>query len=654
MSDTALRSDHINYLIFRYLQEAGFQDSATSLYKEWYRAEDLRDPESFPFASSVKQHELIRIVQDGIFFDQMQARVASSKRKYTLVQPMFEFKAPIKQRTMSKVSSRRQSTTPSNQDEFPLPPPKRSRQSEPVSEVVTNGDAMDVDEQQEEEEENDDDDEEDEEEGNITLQSDQDQSESHITQEIPPIETKTVATQTEKVKSNDESTLYLSLEDMPSANILHAHKNQNIGDILLGGEGVVKLFHWNMNNSDKLDPKMVSSRAFFHMEADDIVTAMASNKAGEMICAIRSRTKNGVMEDDCSYRNILLHFDYNGVQEHLGVSVDDIITCLTLSGDHGLKDSRKGYYIVGTNGTDSLISFTDADFERSDVHAILPDTVIVDMLELGGLSEPNSVAICGQNKVSIWQVPMDNDSSRIDPDNRYRSQAFIERHMQSFDHPVDFLRYHASADILFCVSVSTCIIDTLVYKDDSWTVGTRNDLRDWGCERICDLVKYPLKAGDGSDKYESLFAVACVTSQNMGYDDSGVIYLCKHDEKGLATRIATLQMAPHQLPLVLAFSDPVQSGSDDKSINYLASASDEAVCVWEISQLEKGSVGSMNYSPKTVLDWRASASEWYQSDDNNLPDDSDSNTVPKLCWMDAGHLALCSRGNVSGSFILIH
>jgi transducin (beta)-like 1 len=65
-----LSSNVMNYLVWRYLQEAGFAMAATWLGREWHR-----DPDRImPFAKQVKHHQLIHMVQDALFVDDVRSR----------------------------------------------------------------------------------------------------------------------------------------------------------------------------------------------------------------------------------------------------------------------------------------------------------------------------------------------------------------------------------------------------------------------------------------------------------------------------------------------------------------------------------------------------------------------------------------------------
>lgn len=86
MGDGALGSDHINYLILRYLQESGHENAAKALLsQDWSRPDEYRDPEKLPFAPKVKQYDLVNIIQDGLFHDQLQAQVTKQPQRFDLI-----------------------------------------------------------------------------------------------------------------------------------------------------------------------------------------------------------------------------------------------------------------------------------------------------------------------------------------------------------------------------------------------------------------------------------------------------------------------------------------------------------------------------------------------------------------------------------------
>ncbi|KAJ5762175.1 uncharacterized protein N7511_005557 [Penicillium nucicola] len=68
MAQPDLTSHHVNYLIWRYLQESGHGDAAVSLQRAWYP-----DPQTLPFAPYIKTHALVSLVQKGLQYHELQS-----------------------------------------------------------------------------------------------------------------------------------------------------------------------------------------------------------------------------------------------------------------------------------------------------------------------------------------------------------------------------------------------------------------------------------------------------------------------------------------------------------------------------------------------------------------------------------------------------
>lgn len=77
MTVEMLSSNVVNYLVWRYLQEAGYGNAALQLSRCWNR-----DPEILPFAKNVSQHTLINLLQDGLWFDKLQAEAGNGQHRY--------------------------------------------------------------------------------------------------------------------------------------------------------------------------------------------------------------------------------------------------------------------------------------------------------------------------------------------------------------------------------------------------------------------------------------------------------------------------------------------------------------------------------------------------------------------------------------------
>ena len=158
MASGALCSDHVNYLILRYLQEAGHENAAIAFWRDWHRLPEFKDPENYPFAPVVRRGELVNVIQDGLQHDELIARVKKNERKFhftsVTTREALERRgdgAAVENGVVGSrpgSSGKRKGARPLGMpppDEFPTPAPKRQRRSEGSEGVQLNGDAMDVD-----------------------------------------------------------------------------------------------------------------------------------------------------------------------------------------------------------------------------------------------------------------------------------------------------------------------------------------------------------------------------------------------------------------------------------------------------------------------------------------------------------------------------
>ncbi|EME87796.1 uncharacterized protein MYCFIDRAFT_205799 [Pseudocercospora fijiensis CIRAD86] len=152
MAAAVLHSDHVNLLVFRYLQESGFESAAVAFVKDWHRPSIFRDPEHLPFAHQVHRNELISLIQTGLYHDELSERVRKAGRRFrwSLIDARASLEGSERHELLDNgadtrpTSSGRRKERPLMRDEFPTPVPKRQRRSE-GSETHVNGDAMDVD-----------------------------------------------------------------------------------------------------------------------------------------------------------------------------------------------------------------------------------------------------------------------------------------------------------------------------------------------------------------------------------------------------------------------------------------------------------------------------------------------------------------------------
>ncbi|USP81124.1 hypothetical protein yc1106_08398 [Curvularia clavata] len=147
MAET-LSSNAINYLVWRYLQEAGFGNAALHLSRCW-----IRDPDTLPFASNIEPHALVRLVQDGMCFDQLRAEACNTAPRYRFGtdhgRPYTRNGSLL---TLDKGIPAHELATEAN-GAIQEPPPKKTLKRkkakttngvEPRPEPQVNGDAMDI------------------------------------------------------------------------------------------------------------------------------------------------------------------------------------------------------------------------------------------------------------------------------------------------------------------------------------------------------------------------------------------------------------------------------------------------------------------------------------------------------------------------------
>lgn len=245
MGDGALGSDHVNYLILRYLQESGHGNAAKALYQDWNRADEYRDPEKLPFASVVKPHELVSIIQDGLFHDQLHATVTNQSRRFGILDDALSRPSSAHQtapdarpQPNAQPSSRRRSSfaraNDGDGDNFPTPAAKRTRRSN-ASDAHVNGDDMEVDKTHEDAE-------------SVSAPAETETAQSDVEPAVPDegpaIETISAATQTEKKSRTKTETMYWTL-DKPDSSILHTMWNPNpamTSRLLTVGESLCRFY----------------------------------------------------------------------------------------------------------------------------------------------------------------------------------------------------------------------------------------------------------------------------------------------------------------------------------------------------------------------------------------------------------------------------
>jgi transducin (beta)-like 1 len=69
-------SDRVNFLIWRYLLEGNYRETAAKFQKEWHVKEPHRQ---FEFAPHVQGHALISVINRGLIYNSLERQHATSQ-----------------------------------------------------------------------------------------------------------------------------------------------------------------------------------------------------------------------------------------------------------------------------------------------------------------------------------------------------------------------------------------------------------------------------------------------------------------------------------------------------------------------------------------------------------------------------------------------
>ncbi|KAJ5934961.1 hypothetical protein N7466_004508 [Penicillium verhagenii] len=86
MAQPDLTSHHVNYLIWRYLQESGHGEAAVSLQRAWYP-----EPQTLPFARHIQTHALVSLVQKGLQYHELESSIDKEGNPITFTPTDFFF-----------------------------------------------------------------------------------------------------------------------------------------------------------------------------------------------------------------------------------------------------------------------------------------------------------------------------------------------------------------------------------------------------------------------------------------------------------------------------------------------------------------------------------------------------------------------------------
>lgn len=232
----SLSSDHVNYLILRYLQEAGHGKAAEELYRSWNRPYECRDPEDYTFARTVHRNDLISLIQDGLVYDELLASAAQGQKRYAFVNP--ELSAHDEGFVDGERQSSKRVPIHAPADDFPTPAAKRQRLSH-GSEAQMNGDTSEADADGEEVDE---------------MEVEDEEVEPVEVERYDSMDVATQTTPPPKLGPKHKITAVQWALDEEYASVLHASwatgKHGQTETLFMGGENVCKFYDVPENAED--------------------------------------------------------------------------------------------------------------------------------------------------------------------------------------------------------------------------------------------------------------------------------------------------------------------------------------------------------------------------------------------------------------------
>lgn len=282
----ALHSDHVNYLIFRYLQEHGHENTARAFWRDWRRPREFREPESLPFARAVHRHELVSVIQDGLRHDELQSRVTRGERRFrwSMIDPRRNSEADADNQEPNgsrPPSSGKRKSIGVRQDETIAPAVKRPR----LGDTQVNGhrDAMDIDGRSSSAEENEDD-------ANAVSPAVASDAGDALAMRYDSVATQTEVANGQRMPPSRLKPRSITLDiNKEASKIFHAawgpdRSNRSKNALFITGESLCRMYRTPDHLNDTRSVEHMDEPA---VSRDCMVTAMAWHPQGRMLtCAV--------------------------------------------------------------------------------------------------------------------------------------------------------------------------------------------------------------------------------------------------------------------------------------------------------------------------------------------------------------------------------
>ncbi|KAH7398883.1 WD40-repeat-containing domain protein [Phaeosphaeria sp. MPI-PUGE-AT-0046c] len=386
-----LSSNVVNYLVWRYLQEAGFGNAALQLSRCW-----IRDPETLPFAPNVEPHTLIRMLQDGMCFDQLQAEATSTDLRYRFGPNHGQ---PYSARngahlTLDKGIPAHELAAEAN-GAVQEPPPKKGVKRkkakqpngvEPRPEPETNGDAMEVEQNG----------------VNHVTNSVRAESEPPVSEaESPtvadiPISTLSIGhdaeIQTEVVADLAQDTIFVPLSKEPGSVVQHTSWGPAGSPILLAAGKSILQIHVVDKDLTSNNTSPVRTGDVFLPVDNFAITALCWQSPAEITVSAREECINELGEK--MMINKLIKLIDGGTNSHVISSTAGLVNTLRWNPDKELllsisTDGEKGSIKVWKNDSDSIPAWTE-----------FTETAIFDALWISD----TAFVVCGIELFKIYEV----------------------------------------------------------------------------------------------------------------------------------------------------------------------------------------------------------------------------------------------------------
>ncbi|KAI8934696.1 hypothetical protein NX059_008386 [Plenodomus lindquistii] len=379
--------------VWRYLQEAGFGNAALQLSRCW-----IRDPDTLPFARNVDPHTLIRLLQDGMCFDQLQAEACNTEPRYRFGA---DHGRPYSTRngallTLDKGIPAHELAAEANgavQEPAPKKGVKRKK-AKPTNGVEprheqpeVNGDVMDLDHHN----------------GthhvanSVRAESEPmpSEAESPTVTDIP-ISTLSIGQdreiQTEVIADLHDNTIFLPRHRDSDRIVEHTSWGPAESPVLLAaGKSLLQVHVVEKEPSDKQDPSIRTADLQLPVNNFE-VTALCWHSQGEITVSVREECFNEVGEK--MMMDKLIKLIDGGQTSHVISSTAGLVNTLRWNPDKELllsisTDGEKGSIKVWKNESDSIPAWTE-----------FTDTAIFDALWISD----SAFVVCGIELFKIYQV----------------------------------------------------------------------------------------------------------------------------------------------------------------------------------------------------------------------------------------------------------